>query len=1638
MYSLNLSKNKVSKYVKFCLRSLLIWLIVALSFAQIPIPSAWAANVSWVGGTDTNWSTAANWSTGVVPTSSDDVLINANVTVNLSSATTIKSLTLGNSSGTTTPTLNFAYDAITVGALTIDGGNLQTYTGSVITHTVANLGSIVGRIKIVLTTGDINIQGSVNVNNKGYAGGPTNGANGYGTGGGIGWYSQYGTGGAGGAGHGSPGQAGANSAGGIRYQTLRIPTDLGSGGGRGYSYSYGTGAAGSGGGNVYIYSEGDVTIAGTVSANGQAGAKYSGGGSGGSIYIHGNNVTISGTVSSGGGALSTSSGAGSGGRIVIEHAGTISVSGTISTSTTAVIGTAYFQNVTTNDLTIPIANTTWYSGDLDSWSFGDINVNANVTLKPSTTSTFQISASDDLTLASGVTLSTAGYYTTDSDGVGLFFDIGGDVTIPSTSKISGNALGYRGGYSVAVPTGTGTGKGIGLANHSYGDVPASGAGHGGAGGTVSSRSGGSAYGIANNPVTLGSGGGFGNSYLNPSGIGGNGGSAIKLQVDGTTQIDGTLSANGGDATTIAGGGAGGSINLTTGVLAGSGTISATGGTGVVTAYGTGGNGGGGRIALNYNSTSWAGNSLLASVATAKGVNGLSGADGTVYIPPIYQNISTTNITKDSATLTGDITNIDILGATDHGFTWDDNAELSSPTQVSKGASSSNGAITTDLSGLSPVTTYYYKLYATVAGVTTYSTIQSFETLVDNVAPTAQANEITGDNIYADKSTDIISIYSDSDGLADLNKLYLQIKNPSDTDIEYYINSGTTNQTDQSPTAVSGSEYITAITYDTVVNSPDTNDISVTWHITPDWDWTNSTTLQYGVKASDDPGLSSTYDYTTTTYTYENRLAFAGTLQALDSESSTITESDWTSANQSISFTGIKVVYNGTQNIYPTDSVFDVKLTNDESDEWFVYVSSGQDINIEATTANNTNTNDSYIFSIINIPKGITESDTESFTVQTDKTVPVISSLTSSTHPDSLTWYTAQSANISWNIYDNQSGIYKVWRLVDKVETQTNTYVMYYGTEVSSVSSYTTTLTTDGSWYVHMVTMDNVGLENFSTFKINVDLQNPSIVSAISSSHPNQNTWYSNKLAALSWTTTDSGSGVQGVWRLINQNSTITTTEILTNGTQALANATWTTSELSNGIWYIHLLAKDNTAKTTYLRYTLHIDSSTPSIVGVTGSNNNVWQNVDSGPVISWTDPVSISDDTFYITNDGTIPTSTNYTYTTTASSYDLPAQKEGETTIKVRALNGAGTYSDTKTFTIKYDTTAPANVSSLSANPSTSSVTLTWQNPTSSDFSKVIIIRDSQNVPTSITDGTNIYEGNLASYTDTNVVENTRYYYTVFAFDRTGNQSSGTITQITTSTTSTSQPYVPPITEQTKVVTVQDLTEEQTVSITADQQQTTTSDSGDIHVYTQQTIDITIPAATITSNTSDLKDVIFVVANDSYLMTYDAQTDTYKTTINAPTIKGTYDTKIQTISNENISDLAITMSLMVDPYGYVYSKAWNNEVRITNASVSLYKKVNDVATLWSSSNGSTNPQITNSQGEYSFFVEPGEYKIVVEAQGYTTVETDWFTVEANIIERNIELTRNPYIYLGFAFAVGIITSIGIIVLVKRRNHAKPI
>jgi len=385
----------------------------------------------------------------------------------------------------------------------------------------------------------------------------------------------------GGGGYGGYGAAGNSSqaGGGVPYSSISLPTSLGSGGGTYGGFSLG----GSGGGSIQLTVTGILDDSGEISANGGNGSELGGGGgSGGSILLSAGTLTGGGSITANGGNGANAVGGGGGGGRIAITATQNSYSGQLS----AIGGGGY---------AIGGAGTIYSTANRQTPAQVLVDNGGRTGTNTPFSSVLGTPASPfNLTIQNGaiVTPQTAqagipqlNYLTVGSNGLltslpglsTLDLFVLDSVDIEPGGVIAVDGLGYA----------QGAGAGAGPASGASGG----GAGYGGMGGASSTGPGGVSYGSLAQPADFGSGGGFGSG----SSFGGSaGGGAIQLNVGGVLNVDGKLSAEGqAGLQNNSGGGSGGSIWATAGVLAGEGRIAADGGAGQV----YGGGGAGGRIAL---------------------------------------------------------------------------------------------------------------------------------------------------------------------------------------------------------------------------------------------------------------------------------------------------------------------------------------------------------------------------------------------------------------------------------------------------------------------------------------------------------------------------------------------------------------------------------------------------------------------------------------------------------------------------------------------------------------------------------------------------------------------------------------------------------------------------------------------------------------------------------------------------------------------------------------------------------------------------------------------------------------------------------------------------------------------------------
>ncbi|MCB8945243.1 MAG: carboxypeptidase regulatory-like domain-containing protein [Ardenticatenaceae bacterium] len=140
--------------------------------------------------------------------------------------------------------------------------------------------------------------------------------------------------------------------------------------------------------------------------------------------------------------------------------------------------------------------------------------------------------------------------------------------------------------------------------------------------------------------------------------------------------------------------------------------------------------------------------------------------------------------------------------------------------------------------------------------------------------------------------------------------------------------------------------------------------------------------------------------------------------------------------------------------------------------------------------------------------------------------------------------------------------------------------------------------------------------------------------------------------------------------------------------------------------------------------------------------------------------------------------------------------------------------------------------------------------------------------------------------------------------------------------------------------------------------------------------------------------------NDVYLGSY------------TPPTTGAYslDLKLYTGTTQTINIL----TGLIDPDGYVYDASLGADYRLAGAVVTCYEWVEGEWLVWNGAIwGQSNAQTTAADGYYAFFTLPGDYKVVVSADGYGEYESPVLTVVDAPVHHNVALWPIHELYLPF-------------------------
>ncbi len=263
--------------------------------------------------------------------------------------------------------------------------------------------------------------------------------------------------------------------------------------------------------------------------------------------------------------------------------------------------------------------------------------------------------------------------------------------------------------------------------------------------------------------------------------------------------------------------------------------------------------------------------------------------------------------------------------------------------------------------------------------------------------------------------------------------------------------------------------------------------------------------------------SSVFDYFEDVFRVENDLEFAGNLNVNGQYQGTLSSGDWVRANEFITWSNLKVVYEGTTNCCPNNKNFRVTLTDDDTGEWINSTSSGNTFKIVSQSDSVTDSVDKHYINITDIP-GLGEDKTDVwFIVRVDADNPLA--------PTNIVCHADSASDLNINL-DDDTQIFITWDdAVDIGGSGTAKHAAAYNQPLPTTFKNNGDPVTgvEGICKFYVRAIDNVGNWGPSAFgTITIDITDV----LFSQSYPEPDKWYNTKNLEVGILITDiGGSGV---------------------------------------------------------------------------------------------------------------------------------------------------------------------------------------------------------------------------------------------------------------------------------------------------------------------------------------------------------------------------------------------------------------------------------------------------------------------------------------------------------------------------------
>ncbi|MCK5562275.1 MAG: hypothetical protein KAJ51_16870, partial [Thermoplasmata archaeon] len=288
----------------------------------------------------------------------------------------------------------------------------------------------------------------------------------------------------------------------------------------------------------------------------------------------------------------------------------------------------------------------------------------------------------------------------------------------------------------------------------------------------------------------------------------------------------------------------------------------------------------------------------------------------------------------------------------------------------------------------------------------------------------------------------------------------------------------------------------------------------------DWAYPNETYELCALKTTNDTSAFIFNEFPEV-YRVENDLEFVGDLNVTAMDHGNLStkpaNEHWVSGSETITWTNLTAVYEGTPDLYPDDKNFDITIFDDDTTSWVNTSSSGQPFVIQTVSDATSDYNDLHTVNITNIPGAGEDVSNISFLIRTDNTGPTV--------PANFMCH-ADGPFDSETVYDDDAEIFVTWNDATDAGAGVHYYAMEFNnpTPTTENTSESSAFGVEGLSTFYVRARDNVGNWGVTgSASIFIDITNLTFSNPI----PDPESWQTSLTLTCGITILDtSGSGVE--------------------------------------------------------------------------------------------------------------------------------------------------------------------------------------------------------------------------------------------------------------------------------------------------------------------------------------------------------------------------------------------------------------------------------------------------------------------------------------------------------------------------------